>query len=100
MSDTNDATIKFPWDHQPTFKKLEAVVNKCRQRGLQHGTRPENVSAEFKQAIQHEVASEFNYFASGNYLYSAYVVARLFNVKEILEFELDLAREIVTFRKL
>ena len=94
-----DATMKMPWDNQPTFKKLEAVVNKCRQRGLQHPTRPENVSAEFKQAVADEVSIEFGHFFSGNSLYSAYVVARLFNVREILKFELDLASEIVSLRK-
>ena len=99
MSDTNDATIHFPWDHQPTYKRLEVVVTNCRQRGLQHGTRPENVSDEFKQAVSDEVKIEFGHFASGNSLLSAYVIARLFNVKEILKFELDLASEIVALRK-
>ena len=99
MSDTNDATIQFPWDKQPTFKKLEAVVANCKRRGLQHGTRPENVSDEFKQAVSDEVKIEFGHFYSGNSLLSAYVVARLFNVKEILKFELNLASEIVALRK-
>ena len=94
-----DATMKFPWDDHSTFKRLEVVVTNCRQRGLQHGTRPENVSAEFKQAVADEVKIEFGHFYSGNSIYAAYVVARLFNVKEILKFELDLASEIVALRK-